>query len=181
MIDRETMEYAAKAAGYKFLGIIHEEGKVIGALVKIGQRKVGWKPPVKDGDALRLVEKCRMNVVHDPLKGGWHAGAVVHGLDPIGLDSVGPRETRRFARGAGNGGRMHAPSPCGRTQHRLFSESQHEPARGLGAGVIGAARERQARSVDQRRRLNQLASMNRRKTTNMRMMTCLTSMMSSLR
>ena len=62
MIDRETMEYAAKAAGYKFLGIIHEEGKVIGALVKMGQRKVGWKPVVKDGDALRLAVQLRIDI-----------------------------------------------------------------------------------------------------------------------
>lgn len=86
MIDRETMEYAAKAAGYKFLGVItDDDGKVIGALVKIGQRKVGWKPVVKDGDALRLMVKCDIHITNNN-GAAWANTSELIVIEPHGTD-----------------------------------------------------------------------------------------------
>ena len=57
MTDRELLEFAAKAAGYK----------------KRFVHYLGWNPLTDDGDALRLAVKCGISVLQFPacIGTGW--------------------------------------------------------------------------------------------------------------
>jgi hypothetical protein len=65
MTDRELLELAAKAAGYDFNRVWHDEQS--GILVwepPIIYESRDWNPLADDGDALRLAVKLRIDVHH---------------------------------------------------------------------------------------------------------------------
>ena len=66
MSDRELLELAAKAAGYKFLKY-HEDHGLSGLWAEINKPAPEsctsrWNPIVNDGDALRLAVKMKMDI-----------------------------------------------------------------------------------------------------------------------
>lgn len=70
MIDRELLELAAKAAGYKMADVLDgyplwREGYGI------------WNPLTDDGDALRLAVELEMTIAFEPSRGGWSVGVIV--------------------------------------------------------------------------------------------------------
>jgi hypothetical protein len=61
--DRELLEAAAKAAGYKVRTVSgYEEGGTVSFYMEPGQ--LWWNPLQDDGDALRLAVKLRLTVHH---------------------------------------------------------------------------------------------------------------------
>lgn len=63
MTDRELLEKAAKAAGYKVYDWLPNLGFAIDVPWKHGLSNVDrWNPLTDDGDALRLAVKCRFVV-----------------------------------------------------------------------------------------------------------------------
>lgn len=75
MDDRELLELAAKAAGY--LVQTSPSGNALISERRKGQRL--WNPLTDDGDQMRLARTMRMTLAHEPMRGGWSAGAVVDG------------------------------------------------------------------------------------------------------
>ena len=66
MSDRELLELAAKAIGYKILDWYDDRFR---HTVYDGEKSTYWNPLVDDGDALRLAVRLRMEV------DAWGAGA----------------------------------------------------------------------------------------------------------
>jgi hypothetical protein len=65
MTDRELLEKAAKAAGYK---VSHSMLGWDGIFLDFGAVTTQWAPLTNDGDALRLAVKLRLEIL--PLEGG---------------------------------------------------------------------------------------------------------------
>lgn len=87
--DRELLELAAKAAGWKIFwknGAAYEERETRGA-VTFGR---GWNPLEDDGDALRLAVKMKMMVTHGP-----QSVCVVNKLEVFSFEDERCAATRR--------------------------------------------------------------------------------------
>jgi len=67
MTDRELLEMAAKAAGYK----MHPHGRCYGSFLVIENEDGSyiWNPLIDDGDALRLAVKLGLTVAIDNDRG----------------------------------------------------------------------------------------------------------------
>ena len=60
MTDRELLELAAKAAGIAAQWDCPERGMMV--LMPDGNDTMTWNPLADDGDALRLVVKCKLHI-----------------------------------------------------------------------------------------------------------------------
>lgn len=119
MSDRELLELAAKAAGYKIQGDVdymiaqpdHRKGGYV-----IRNKRGGdscWNPITDDGDALRLAVKLEMNVLlfsgDVRAKKGWNDGnAVFHIEDIFHSDDLYAATRRAIVRAAAEIGKGQA-------------------------------------------------------------------------
>lgn len=81
--EKELLELAAKAAGYRLHRYVNEVHHYEKLLLRDDSKHFSqwpeWNPLLNDGDRHRLQVTLKMTVAYEPSRGGWSAGAIIHG------------------------------------------------------------------------------------------------------
>ena len=79
MTDKEMLELAAKAAGYKAVFTDLGDAAPYGEIEHTGGTWKSFNPLTEEGDRHNLLIAIKGTLAHEPCRGGWSVGAVVGG------------------------------------------------------------------------------------------------------